>query len=758
MVKTAALLFFSILFTTISFSQKVGLVLSGGGASGMAHIGVLKALEENNIPIDYITGTSSGALIGALYSIGYSPSQIEAMFKSQEFRNWTYGKIDKKYSYYFKKNQDDASWIEFKVSLKSALETTIPTNVINSLPIDFALMEIFAKAGATSNYQFDSLMIPFRCLASDIETKQSIVFKTGDLGEAVRASMSYPFYLRPIYVKQRLMFDGGLYNNFPSDIMYNDFFPDFMIGSNVTENDPPPDDDNIISQVRTMMRGKTNFQLVCENGVLIEPQTSDVGVFDFDNAQTIIDSGYRAASRKIEILKKCIERRVAPDELAFKRLTFIHQGKPLQFDSIIIEGVTKKQQQYIKNTINYNEKLMDIEKIKKQYYKLAVDDKIKSIFPKAVHNEKTGNYILNLNTKKEKDLIVYFGGNFSSRPISEGFVAAQYNHLSKTSVTASANAYFGKLYNSAQGKIHWDIPYKIPFYLEALATYNRWDYYKSSDFFGDVKPAYLIQGDQFAELNIGAPAGHSAKIIIGGGIANFNNKYYQTDKFDQQDTADRNTFLLNTGHFTYEINSLNKKMYANEGTFFQLKARYIKGNEYNQPGSTGIDTAVFRHLREWIQIKATVDHYIFKNKKLNVGFFSEAIYSSQPLFANYSATVLSSPALQPIPESKTFFINSYRCDKYIAFGLKNVISIRKDIDLRLEGYLFLPYQAIMDNNHIAILGKEFQTKHYLATAALVYHSPVGPLSFSLNYYDSNPNSFSFLFHFGYILFNKRALE
>ena len=199
-------------------------------------------------------------------------------------------------------------------------------------------------------------------------------------------------------------------------------------------------------------------------------------------------------------------------------------------------------------------------------------------------------------------------------------------------------------------------------------------------------------------------------------------------------------------------------MYANEGTFFQIKARYVKGNEYNQPGSTGIDTAVFRHLREWVQIKATFDHYIFKNSRINIGLYAEAMYSGQPLFANYSSTILSSPALQPIPESKTFFIDNYRAHKYLAFGSKNVISIRKDINFRLEGYVFLPYQAIMNNDRLAVFGKEFQTKHYMASAALVYHTPVGPLSFSLNYYDSNPNSFSFLFHFGYILFNKRALD
>src|SRR5688572_2400915 len=90
-------------------AQKVGLVLSGGGASGLAHIGVIKALEEDSIPIDYITGTSIGALVGAMYAAGYSPAQMEQMVTSEEFQNWAYGKIDDKYVYYFKKKEDNAS-------------------------------------------------------------------------------------------------------------------------------------------------------------------------------------------------------------------------------------------------------------------------------------------------------------------------------------------------------------------------------------------------------------------------------------------------------------------------------------------------------------------------------------------------------------------------------------------------------------------------------------------------------------------------
>ncbi|HET6227023.1 MAG TPA: patatin-like phospholipase family protein, partial [Bacteroidia bacterium] len=204
-------------FSQQSSAQKVGLVLSGGGASGVAHIGVLKALEENHIPVDYITGTSIGALVGALYAIGYSPAQLEELVKTEKFRNLSQGIIDQKYAYYFKRTDDDASWISLK--LDTALMNVLPTNVVSPIAMDFGMMELAGAGAAAANYDFDSLFIPFRCVASNVEQKKSVTFRKGDLAQAVRASMSYPFYIRPISIDGALLFDGGLYNNFPSNVM-----------------------------------------------------------------------------------------------------------------------------------------------------------------------------------------------------------------------------------------------------------------------------------------------------------------------------------------------------------------------------------------------------------------------------------------------------------------------------------------------------------------------------------------------------------
>ena len=103
-------------------AQKVGLVLSGGGAKGITHIGIIRALEENNIPIDYVAGTSMGAIVGALYAMGYSPDDMEKLIKSDDFKRWYTGNIEEQYIYYFKKNPPTPEFVNVRVSLKNPLQ------------------------------------------------------------------------------------------------------------------------------------------------------------------------------------------------------------------------------------------------------------------------------------------------------------------------------------------------------------------------------------------------------------------------------------------------------------------------------------------------------------------------------------------------------------------------------------------------------------------------------------------------------------
>lgn len=753
----------AILMPQTIFSQKVGLVLSGGGASGLAHIGVLKALEENHIPVDCIAGTSIGSIIGGLYSSGYSPLEIEQIVKDQTFSNLTKGEMSPRFGYFVRKRDDYASWIKLKLNLNNPFLANLPTNLINSVPIDFYLMETFAGANAASGYNFDSLMIPFRCVASDIEKKQSVVFRDGDMPSAIRASMSYPFYIRPISIDSALLFDGGLYNNFPTDVMYDEMYPDFIIGSSVTENSQHPNDENLYLQLRNMLMSKSNFNPVCENGVIIEPW-ADVGIFNFESAQRLIDSGYVATIRNMPKIKACIIHYENDLELAQKRKLFREKShhEKLIYDKVVVNSSDQKLANFITKSITKKRETFTLKQLKHQYFRMMADEKIKSAYPTSKIDTATGKFTLFLNAKKDKHLFFDIGGNLSNRPISNFFLGVQYNYIGKIGFTAYANGYLGKLNSSAMGKLRFEFPTKIPFYIEPSVTYSRWDYYKSSALFYDFeKPAYLVQEDFFSELNIGIPVGNIGKLLLTGGASEWKNKYYQVDQFTKLDTNDISIFDFSFGQLSYQINTLNRKQYATEGTNIYFRIKVLSGLESYYPGSTAKETQLFINggAHNWFNAKLTIDKYIKPVKYFKIGVFTEGVYSSQDFFRNYYASILSAPAFNPIPESQTLFIDDYRAHQYLSGGIKTIATPYKNLDIRVEGYLYQPvYSILKDKDGKAEYSTPFLYRHFLGMGAVVYHTPVGPLSVGVNYYDKNDNSFSFFFHFGYTIYNKKSID
>jgi NTE family protein len=203
-------------FSYHSFTQKVCLVLSGGGAKGASHIGVIQALEENNIPIDCIAGVSMGAIIGGMYASGYSTEEMKSILLSDYFLNIVSGKIPEKYKFFMKQESANASWIDFKLNYDSVKASNIlPGNIISSLLMDFEFLELFSPSNAVSANNFDSLMVPLRFIAADIAAKKAVIFRRGDLAVGLRATMTFPFYFKPVRIDGKLMFDGGMYNNFP---------------------------------------------------------------------------------------------------------------------------------------------------------------------------------------------------------------------------------------------------------------------------------------------------------------------------------------------------------------------------------------------------------------------------------------------------------------------------------------------------------------------------------------------------------------
>lgn len=761
MIYRSLLLPLLILATTLSaFSQKIGLVLSGGGARGYAHIGVIKALEENGIPIDYVTGTSAGALVGSMYVTGVSPQQMENIVLSDDFKDWSTGNLNEDLDYYFKKKEWDASWVTFKVSYDSTFHMSFLNTLVNSAQVDFTLMENTSAAIAQADYDFNNLFVPFRCVASDIKNKREQIFNCGDLGRAVRASIAYPLYLTPMTADNELMYDGGIYNNFPSDVMLNEFNPDIMIGVNVSGGPDILNEGNFFSQLKNMIIQSQHTTLPGNTDILITPNVSDMGVFDFSNFKAVVDSGYAAAMLQMPYIKSVIAKRVYAEELTNRRNEYVKNFPPLVVDSIIITGVTASKAAYITRVLNPEHRPLKLKQLKQRFFKLIADENIRYGFPRLVYKPEKKMYDLELFVKPETDLRIDVGGDFSSRPISEGFIGVRYNILSRQSLGLDANTYFGKLYNSGQLKLRVDFPGKPDFFAEPFYTINRLDYYKSSNAFTeDERPSYLIKSDQSFGINIGIPARNKGQVIGSGAFFNCKDQYYQTKDFLKSDTADVTRFDGYTLGLNFERNTLNRKMYASKGTFLTIRLRYINGTERTKPGSKSQDQTSFSAAREWWQVKLIYDNYFTSLGPIKLGFYSETNFSGQPFFSNYTASVLQAPGFYPTQESKTLFLENFHSFNYLGTGLKSVFQIRSNIDFRLEGYILQPFQEITKSvSNRATYGDALSVRYYIASAAAIYHSPIGPVALTLNYYDRKEKSFSLMFHLGYILFNRSALD
>ena len=755
----------TILLITLSLgisAQKVGLVLSGGGAKGIAHIGVIRILEENNIPIDYITGTSMGAIVGGLYAAGYTPDEMEALFRSEDFYFWSTGTIQEEYRYYFKKQEDSPDWIELKMDRKKdKLKLLPPTNIIPQEQMDFAFMQLMSPTNAVCNYNFDRLLVPYRCVATDVYKNKPVILEKGDLGEAIRASMTVPLYFKPITIDSILMFDGGIVNNFPHDVMKNEFHPDIIIGHKVANAVGAAEADDLLEQISNMVMRPTDYNIDPKDGILLETKFSNVSLLDFKKIDFIENEGVKTANALIDSIKSRISRRVTKDAVDKRRMEFNSRKPRLLFKNIQVEGAADPtQQKFIIQSIRHNQNVVTLDQFKKEYFKLVADEQIKSIRPTAYYNRETGYFDLNLKLETEKTFDIRVGGNLSSKPANMGFASFDYRLFRDVSYTLSSNLYFGRFYSSVKLGTRMDFPTRLPLYLSGNLTFNRWDYFSSSSdlFFENVRPPFIIRNEGNFRLEGGFPLGVHNKVVSGLSYSGAVDEYYQIEKYNKEDTPDKTNFNAVSLYTGFESNSRNYIQFATEGIFNSVSFKYIIGNESNIPGSTSKNLVRTDNSHNFYQIKALNDKYYKLTRRLVLGTRFEGVYSNKKPFSNYTSTLLSAPGFNPTPHSQTIYLGNYRADKYLAGGLKTIFKFNSQFHFRLEGYAFAPIHEIYSDTNMKAISDPafFNHLYFQGLGALVYQTGIGPVDIELNYYDKSNSKFYFCVNFGYILFNKRG--
>ncbi|WP_460237079.1 patatin-like phospholipase family protein [Aurantivibrio plasticivorans] len=280
----------------------VALVLGGGGARGGAHIGVLKAIEEYKIPVDFISGTSIGAFVGSLYATGKSPQDIEALFANADWNAGYKDNLSRSDIPIRRKRQIDSFPIQLDIGLgRSGIK--LPQGFLQGQGMKKLVDSLLGKYAEFSS--FDALPIPFRAVAADAETGQAVILDAGDLSIAVQSSMSLPGIVRPTERSGRLLIDGGVANNLPIDVAKNlgaDIVIAVDIGAPLYERDQLASGITILRQLTGFLtHGNVEYQksLLSESDIIIEPVLNDVGMLEFGEVVTVVQQGKDAAQQAL---------------------------------------------------------------------------------------------------------------------------------------------------------------------------------------------------------------------------------------------------------------------------------------------------------------------------------------------------------------------------------------------------------------------------------------------------------------------------
>lgn len=345
---------------------KVGLVLSGGGAKGLAHIGVLKVIDSLGIRIDYVAGTSMGAIIGSLYASGYSGKQLDSVFKTVDFNTLISDDLPRSSKAFYERNNSERYAVtlpfdNFKIKLPSALSRGQNLyGLISKLTLKINDIEDFSK-----------LPIPFFCIATNAETGKEVILDKGNLAQSVMASGALPSLFQPVMINDQMLIDGGVVNNYPIDELRAKGV-DIIIGVDVqdglaTRKELPSATDVLlqVNNFRTVNDMKTKVK---KTDIYIKPNIKDFTVVSFSEGDKIIKTGVEAAVSNLESLKDLAAQQIQKPKLETK--------KPI-YDSITVNGISiKGNKKYTRAYVLGKLRLKENEKISYKNFNKGVNNLI----------------------------------------------------------------------------------------------------------------------------------------------------------------------------------------------------------------------------------------------------------------------------------------------------------------------------------------------------------------------------------------------
>ncbi len=738
------LVFLSVL--PLSAHQRVGLVLSGGGAKGIAHIGVIQALEDHEVTIDCIAGTSMGAIVGSLYAMGYSPSEMMALIKSPEFADWSQGRINQEYTYYMLEQQPSPALTHINLGFNDSINTTsiLPTSLINPIPMSFGFMELFGPSTAQCRGEFDRLFVPFRCVYSDVYNKHKVVVSHGDLGDAVRASMSFPLVFKPIEIDGVLAYDGGIYDNFPVDVMRQDFKPDIMIGVDVSAPNAKPSPNDLMAQVEDMIMQKSDYNLPADEGIRIKLDLERFSLLDFQQADSIYAIGYRHAEAMIDSIMGRVTARTPSAVLKQRREKWRSATLPLVFDSVAVSGVTAPQARYVTRIFD-NDADADtfgITQARAAFYRAVSPGRFSTLTPHADYDSISGLFRLRLDGTVKRSFDVAGGGFITSSTTSFLFLSGTYNNLTSHITTANVSAWLGQSYMAAYGSLSHGLSTPIPMNIGLQTAIMRQKFNEDEKLFYDwSSPAFITKSQFYANLYWSMAPTRRSKLSFSAGYGHLWDTFF-SGLFDGEDDRGRDHTHLDLGQAAveWERSYLDNILYPTEGSFAKVRFSGVIGNvDYDPFASTlpGASSLGDRdRMMSWLTLEAEGSKYWHLRRHFSLGLSGHAIASTRRLLNGYTASLVMAPAFTPTASSFNAYNPAFRANSWVAGGVNPVWHPTSNLQLRGTFNCFVPARKIIrdtDNPYLPRYGRWFDSPQFYGEIQAVLTTPFAALTAYVNY-------------------------
>ncbi len=464
---------------------KVGLVLSGGGAKGLAHIGALKIIEKSGVRIDYIGGTSMGAIVGALYASGYSAAALDSIFRTVDFDVLIQDELPREAKTFYEREDSEKYAVtlpfdKFKIGLPKGLSKG--QNFYNQ----------FSRYTAHVNNirNFDELPIPFFCMSTNIETGKQVLLDKGYLPEAVAASGALPSIFSPIELNGILMTDGGVTNNYPVKEI-RDKGAEIVIGIDVQDSLMQ---ENELNSVTNIMLQISNFRTynamkakIPETDIYIKPSIMDFSVMSFDQVDEIISSGEKAAYKKYKNLKEIAKGQSNPS----KKIAPPKNSEAIYLSNVAINGHKRYTRAYIKGKLKLKTpRVISYDKLNEGINNLAATGNFDRVSHRLEDRAEGKELVLNLKESENK-MLLRFALHYDNLFQTAGLVNVTRKSLFLNNDVLSVDAALGD-----------NIRYNVDYYIDKGFYWSTGLKYRYTNFKKAVAFDFIERFGEIPDVNI----------------------------------------------------------------------------------------------------------------------------------------------------------------------------------------------------------------------------------------------------------------